>query len=136
MILNNIDLNLHYDKQRDILYVQWPEFGPYTAEHLEEPFAEIMNALSRTKAKNFILDASNCKVKHSAESFRRIMELMVSGFAQTKLRKIARIKRPCSSYASLFEKDFQEISIAMGLHIAFRNFADKESALAWLQKES
>ncbi|MFC5271992.1 hypothetical protein [Adhaeribacter terreus] len=134
MILGNTQLQFSYDAQKGILYAKWPEFGPYTIQHLEEPFSEIISTLIRCNASKFIIDASHCIINHSDAGFREMMELFVSGLAQTPLRKLARVKRPDSVYANLFDNFFQEISTAMEVDITFKNFATKEEALAWLEE--
>lgn len=136
LAFGNTHLKLDYDKETGILYAQWPEFGPYMIQHLEEPFTEIINVLISLKIRKFIFDSSHCKNNYSDCQLKQIVELLASGFAQTPLQKLARIQRKNPIYVAKFEKYFTDINNEMGLGIKFKHLDNKAAALSWLNEEN
>jgi hypothetical protein len=133
-LYSDLNLSIELYKKPGIISVKWLESLSFSQVAFETSFHILMEIIEHHNIKRLLYQGSKTMIHLPDEQYLSMISLLHSGFAHSKIKKIARI------YVDKSERDleratyFKNIVNEMQLEIQVHNFEDAKSAVAWLEE--
>lgn len=130
VLYDNSLVRLNYNPATDILDVDCPDFNPLIMAEVKDAFNIIVDTVKHYDVKKLLIDSSKAQIDISDKSHREVLVKFARDLMGTRLQKFARV----GTNDTLRENSVNKAREDAMFSIAFQNFPDKATALAWLNK--
>lgn len=128
-------IKIELAEESNIGCVQWLETQNFDMAAYEDSFHIMMNYIEQYKIRKLIFKSSSTMIHLPDDQYFSIISLLQSGFAHSRMEKVARI------YVDKSKRDiecilhFEKLLNEMQLEISFKNFENRKEALTWLKEK-
>jgi hypothetical protein len=123
-------MKLDYDPAADILFVDWPDFRPYTLGSVKEVLKILVETVRDYDIKKLLADSSKTIIEVDEANYKAVMEDFALAIRATRVQKIARIV----TADPLRENIVTELKEKVEPSVVYKSFTNRAAALEWLKK--
>ena len=134
MILYHDNLiTLDYDPVTDVLVVQWPDIQKFSLAEIGEAFNRLVNHIKRYDVKKLLIDSGKTNTDVNNKDYLALIYRLGKAFSNTRLEKVARVVTSNAVWEGQLSGNIEKLRTDYQSLIEYRNFDNKEAALAWLE---
>ncbi|MHC2990607.1 hypothetical protein OB13_03020 [Pontibacter sp. HJ8] len=126
-------VKLDYSPAKDVIELVWPDMQEVFLPEIRQALAKTVEVIRLYDVKNLLIDASNSSVVLNASESHALSIEMVKELSYTRLQRLARIETQDMAREQANVAQWSEIKKVAQVSFEFQTFADKSSALEWLQ---
>ncbi len=136
MIIHKDNLiELSFDPKSDILSLKWPNLIDIPSTVVEQTFNHLADTIKHYNITKLLLDSKGTVTNLPDEEYKPLTFKLFQEFIKSNLRKIARVVSDDLDRERRAQEFQSETMIKYNYGFQSKEFPDKESALAWLEKE-
>lgn len=132
ILFENSLIKLDYDPSSDILEVGYPDLHDYLLPEIIHSIDILVDSVKHYDVKRILLDSSRTSISVNSEESRQIAVYLASGFATTRVQKVARLQSPSHNVEQSAEANIRHIRESQQLPYLLQNFMDRVVAVNWL----
>lgn len=135
VLYQDLSVSINLVEDSNIVCVTWFEQAAFRMSDFEYTFFTLIENLERLKTEKLLVKTSKTMIHLPDEEYKSVIALLQSGLAHSRVKKVAKIWVDHSERDLRCKEYFREIMNEMQLKILFRNFDNREAALAWLTSD-
>lgn len=128
-------VKLDYSPANDVIELVWPDMQEVYFPEIKQALNKTVEAIRLYDVKNLLIDASNTSAAFNTSESQALSMELVKELSFTRLQRMARVESQDIAREQANVAQLREIKKATELSFEFQTFADKASALEWLQAE-
>ena len=126
-------IKLDYSPAKDVVELVWPDMQEVYLPEIRQALNKTVEVIRLYDVKNLLIDASKTAVAISPSESQAITHDMIRDLSLTRLQRLARIEAKDVVREQASKAQLKEIKKKMSLTFELQTFADKASAMQWLQ---